>query len=169
MAKALQHWVAAELLRTGAFTEDEARLASRAFATDRRLHDTAAGVAVARATASLPQGGAWWEPERKKHLISGNPMKAYRRLSEDLSETPDVLVEEWPQPDEPLSIRIPDGLSPGDTFLVGDTEGRRSTATVVESEGKLAATFPPPQEDPTLAQWHHAALMEAITRLQRGL
>lgn len=144
-------------------------MASRAFATDARLTDIAAGVALARATTQLPDGRAWWLPQRKKHVISGEPIKAYRALSEDLSDSPDILLEVWPEPDDPITIRIPEGLSPGDTFVVGDTQGRRSTATVIESGGKPGATFDPPKEDPALAQLHTAALTEAVTRLQRGL
>jgi hypothetical protein len=169
VSRALQHWVAAELVSTGAFSKDEARLASRAFVSDRRLDETAAAVAVARATRTLPDGRDWWIDQRKDHLIKGEPKKAYNRMSEDLSESADVILDEWPAPGEPLKIKVPEGLSAGDTFVVGDTDGRRARATVVETGGELTATFDAPVTHPQLAQLHSAALMEAVTRLQRGL
>ncbi len=162
-------WVATELIATGAFDEHEARTASRACGTDAQLEDTAAAVALARATRQRPDGREWWTEQVKEHLIKGRPIKAYNKLSQDMSEPADVVLDVWPEPDEPLKIRIPEGLAPGDTFLLGDINGRRSRATVIQKGAELGATFEPPRPNAELAGLHSAALMEAVTRLQRGI
>jgi hypothetical protein len=160
--------VAAELIHTGAFTKEEAWIAARAFASDRGMDETAAAIALARATADLPEGVSWWLPERKAHLLEGKPSTTYRILGEQLSEPPDVVIDSWPDPDDVSSVRIQPGMSPGDVFVVGDTEGRRARATVVERDGTIGVLVERPTSDHPLEQLHTAALIEAAMLLARG-
>lgn len=98
-------------------------------------------VAGARAVPRLAEGRAWWEsPDgqfAKQRLLEGNPAYAETFIAERLAPSaPDCWDPNWPAY-KVFGMPVPDALKIGDRFVVGNGEGRRGEAWVVERDGKI--------------------------------
>ena len=165
MSDKLRKWVAGELVRSGAFGEDEAADAAAECASDQRIDDTATTVAVARGTELVPERAAWWSPERKAYLLSGHPIKAYSRLGRQLAGVEGEVVVPGQLGEGGWTIEIPDDALPGDQLVVGDGINRWAKATVTSTHDELVAVVDPDSVKAPLASLHTAALAEACTLL----
>lgn len=103
---------------------------------------TVAGVvALARAIPRLPEGVDWWESTEgrlvRQRLMEGETGYAEGAVDERLAPSaPDCWDPNWPA-NKVFRMPAPEGLGIGDTFLVGNGEGRRGEARVVERDGEI--------------------------------
>lgn len=123
-------------------------------------------VAVARATPALPGGRLWWsEPEGQRileYLRAGLPDEAEIRIGELLAgPAPDVIDFNWPAAKMFWAVPIPEGLGPGDRFVVGDGMGVRGTMVVAEEAGQVGVALEAGSVWDPLAQLYREAYAEA--------
>jgi hypothetical protein len=167
MSGGLHNWVAGELVRSGGFTDVEAADAAAACASERRLDDTAATVAVARGTELVPERARWWLPQRKAHLFSGRPIEAYAELGRQLAGVEGEPVVPGERKRNGWQVELPGDALRGDRLLVGDGINSWARATVISTHDDLVAIVDPDSVKAPLAALHTAALEEALTVLSR--
>src|SRR5947209_2035506 len=144
----LRVWLADELVASG-MQEDQVERAAAALVGRSGANpvEAATVVCVARAVARLPEGWRWWsrsEPwaaQAREKLLDGEPDVAFALIGDRLSEAaPDAWDANWP-PHKVAWALLPGDAHLGQTFVVGNGEGRRATVKVVEIQGRLQAVI----------------------------
>lgn len=130
----LKTWVVEEMSSVILLTpEDAERIANACCLSPVHAAGNAATVvAIARALRSLPAARYWWEQNGTKAiqwLTESKIDEVDDWLAEDLGPlAPDLVDLDWPGYKVFNQVPIPDGLSVGDEFLVGDGMGSRAWA-----------------------------------------
>ncbi|HSH58963.1 MAG TPA: hypothetical protein VK988_04845 [Acidimicrobiales bacterium] len=157
-AKALVDWVAGVLVDMIGLSPAVASAAAEAccfrdpqrepssYVRAKSIGAAATTVAVARATPALPNGRRWWrEGEGQRvleYLRRGSPDEAEVRVGELLAgPAPDVMDFNWPPAKVFWAVPVPEGLGPGDRFVVGDGMGSRGRIIVTQEVGRLGAVL----------------------------
>ncbi len=126
-------------------------------------------VAIARAVKCLPSAREWLvqhEEEARSRLVRGDPDPIEMWIGEATAPpAPDVIDFNWPEFKVFGAVDIPEGLSVGDEFLIGDGMGARAWA-VSERDGKVGVVVTRRVETP-LEELLDAAWTEAENLIDR--
>ncbi|MGH9131765.1 MAG: hypothetical protein ACRDWV_08875 [Acidimicrobiales bacterium] len=127
--------------------------------------DIATLVQLARAIRTVPAALQWWEANKDdamRWLSAGQVGEVDARLAEMLAPpAPDVIDFNWPPDKVSWAVDVPEGLSVGDRFLVGDGMGGRAWAKVIEAGGKVGVALDGGVTDP-YGDLFRAAYDEAV-------